>query len=146
MEIFTIGFTQSSAENFFGRLREHRIERLLDVRLNNKSQLAGFAKRDDLAFFLRELLNAEYEHASLLAPGQEMLDAYKKKKEMRWQQYEDSFFQLMKDRRVEEELRPEDFERRTVLLCSEATPENCHRRLIVEYLAGHWPDVTAVHL
>jgi hypothetical protein len=80
MEIFTIGFTQTTAEDFFGRLKSHGIERLLDVRLNNRSQLAGFAKRDDLAYFLRELISAEYEHAPFLAPSQEILDAYKKQK------------------------------------------------------------------
>lgn len=77
MEIFTIGFTQTTAEDFFGRLKSRRIERLLDVRLNNRSQLAGFAKRDDLAYFLRELVGARYEHAPMLAPSQEILDAYK---------------------------------------------------------------------
>ena len=146
MEIFTIGFTQTTAEDFFGRLKAHRIERLLDVRLNNRSQLAGFAKRDDLAYFLRELVGATYEHAPLLAPSGEILDAYKKKKDMPWPEYEERFLRLMSDRRIEDELDPEDFKRRTVLLCSEATPEHCHRRLIVEYLADRWQDLVAVHL
>jgi uncharacterized protein (DUF488 family) len=146
MEIFTIGFTKTTAEEFFGRLKAHNIERLLDVRLNNRSQLAGFAKRDDLAYFLRELAGARYEHAPLLAPTQEILDAYKKKGAMPWQEYEDRFLQLMRDRRIEVELSPADFEQRTVLLCSEATPENCHRRLVVEYLSKHWADIEAVHL
>jgi uncharacterized protein (DUF488 family) len=146
MEIFTIGFTQTTAEDFFGRLKSHRIERLLDVRLNNRSQLAGFAKRDDLAYFLRELVGAQYEHAPILAPSREILDAYKKTKEMTWRDYEERFLGLMRNRRIEVELSPEQFERRTVLLCSEATPEHCHRRLVVEYLADHWPDLVAVHL
>jgi len=146
MEIFTIGFTQSSAEDFFGRLKSQRIKRLLDVRLHNSSQLAGFAKRDDLAYFLRELLDARYEHAPSLAPTQEILDAYKKRKEMSWSQYEDRFLRLMSDRRIEDELSPDDFAQRTALLCSEATADKCHRRLVVEYLADHWPDVAAVHL
>jgi uncharacterized protein (DUF488 family) len=146
MEIFTIGFTQTTAEDFFGRLKSHHIERLLDVRLNNRSQLAGFAKRDDLAYFLRELVGAEYEHAPLLAPSQEILDAYKKRKDMSWQEYETRFLQLMKDRRIETELSADEFELRTVLLCSEATPENCHRRLVVEYLAEYWGNVQIVHL
>lgn len=146
MEIFTIGFTQTTAEDFFGRLKAHRIERLLDVRLNNRSQLAGFAKRDDLAYFLRELVGAKYEHVPLLAPSQEILDAYKKKKDMPWPEYEERFLRLMSDRHVEDELDPEEFKRRTVLLCSEATPEHCHRRLVVEYLAEHWPGLVAVHL
>lgn len=146
MEIFTIGFTQTTAEDFFGRLKAHRIERLLDVRLNNRSQLAGFAKRDDLAYFLRELVGVTYEHVPLLAPSQEILDAYKKKKDMLWPEYEERFLRLMSDRRIEDELDPEGFERRTVLLCSEATSEHCHRRLIVEYLAKHWQGLVAVHL
>lgn len=146
MEIFTIGFTQTTAEDFFGRLKTHRIERLLDVRLNNRSQLAGFAKRDDLAYFLRELVSAAYEHAPLLAPSEELLDAYKKQKSISWPEYEERFLALMRDRGIEQELDPAEFEARTVLLCSEATPEHCHRRLVVEYLAGRWPSLTAVHL
>lgn len=146
MEIFTIGFTRTSAKDFFGRLRSNHIEHLLDVRLNNRSQLAGFAKRDDLAYFLQELVGASYEHAPLLAPTPEILDAYKKKGAMPWQEYETRFLALLKERSIETELRPADFERRTVLLCSEDTPEQCHRRLVVEYLAKHWNDLQIVHL
>lgn len=146
MEIFTIGFTRTTAEDFFGRLKSNRIERLLDVRLNNCSQLAGFAKRDDLAYFLRELIGARYEHAPLLAPSAELLDAFKKEKSISWAEYEDLFLRLMRERRVEAELSPADFEVRTVLLCSEATAEHCHRRLVVEHLAEHWPGLVAVHL
>lgn len=146
MEIFTIGFTRTTAERFFGRLKSHRIERLLDVRLNNRSQLAGFAKRDDLAYFLRELLGASYRHEPLLAPTQEILDAFKKKGAMPWAEYERRFLQLMRAREIENALNPSDFALRTVLLCSEHTAEHCHRRLVVEYLADYWPDVRAVHL
>lgn len=146
MEIFTIGFTRTSAEGFFGRLKSHRIERLLDVRLNNRSQLAGFAKRDDLAYFLRELIGARYEHEPMLAPSREILDAYKKTGDISWPEYEERFLRLMHERHIEDELSRPEFERRTVLLCSEATPEHCHRRLVVEYLGDHWPDLVAVHL
>jgi len=146
VEIFTIGFTQTTAEDFFGRLKAHRIERLLDVRLNNKSQLAGFAKRDDLAYFLRELVGTEYEHAPLLAPSPELLDAYRKRKSISWPEYEERFLALMRDRGIEQELDPAEFKTRTVLLCSEATPEHCHRRLVVEYLSSCWVALTAVHL
>lgn len=146
MEIFTIGFTQTTAEDFFGRLKSNNIERLLDVRLNNRSQLAGFAKRDDLAYFLRALAGAAYEHEPLLAPSQELLEAYKKRKRMPWQEYEERFLGLMRDRRVQDKLRPEEFKQRTVLLCSEATPEHCHRRLVAEYLAEHWTNLQIVHL
>jgi len=146
VEIFTIGFTRTTAEDFFERLKTNRIERLLDVRLNNKSQLAGFAKRDDLAYFLREMVGAEYEHAPLLAPTQDLLDDFKKKKEMPWEEYEDRFLELIAERKIEDQLTPADFSQRTVLLCSEDTPERCHRRLVAEYLRDHWGDVEIVHL
>lgn len=146
MEIFTIGFTKTTAENFFGRLKSSRIERLLDVRLNNRSQLAGFAKEKDLAYFLRELVGAKYEHAPLLAPTQEILDAYKKKGAMPWVEYEDRFLALMRDRRIESTLDPTRFAQRTVLLCSEDTPDRCHRRLVAEYLADRWGDIEIIHL
>lgn len=145
MEIFTIGFTQSTAAGFFERLRQRRIQRLVDVRLNNTSQLAGFAKRDDLIYFLREICQIEYRHEPQLAPTQEMLDAYKKRKG-HWTDYEQAFRQLMTERRIEESLERADYERPSVLLCSEATAEHCHRRLVVEYLAGKWPEVEIVHL
>jgi uncharacterized protein (DUF488 family) len=146
VEIFTIGFTKTTAENFFGRLKANRIERLLDVRLNNRSQLAGFAKRDDLAYFLRELVGAAYEHEPLLAPSQEILDAYKKKGAMPWSEYEERFFALLRQRSIETELDKGSFGPRTVLLCSEDTPDRCHRRLVAEYLAEHWGDIEIVHL
>lgn len=147
MEIFTIGFTKSTAEHFFSRLISNRIERLLDVRLNNRSQLAGFAKRDDLKYFLRELVGARYEEAPLLAPTEDILEAYKRKSRMPWQEYEERFYALMRERAIEAALKPEEFEReRTVLLCSEATPEQCHRRLVVEYLEENWGGIQVVHL
>jgi uncharacterized protein (DUF488 family) len=146
VDIYTIGFTQTTASDFFRRLREAGIERLLDVRLNNRSQLAGFAKRDDLEFFLSELLGASYEHELLLAPSPEILDAYKKRKDIPWGEYEDRFMNLMGERRIESVLDRASFERRTVLLCSEVSPDRCHRRLVVDYLAQHWPTVRAVHL
>jgi uncharacterized protein (DUF488 family) len=145
LEIFTIGFTKSSAAGFFGRLRSAGIRKLMDVRLNNRSQLAGFAKRDDLAFFLREICQADYQHQPLLAPDQEMLDEYKKNGG-EWAVYEDRFFRLMEQRRIETVLTPDDFMPATVLLCSETTPEHCHRRLVIEYLQRHWPTIQAVHL
>jgi uncharacterized protein (DUF488 family) len=145
VEICTIGFTQTTAEHFFKRLADADVERLVDVRLNNSSQLAGFAKAKDLPYFLRELVGATYEHQPLLAPTQELLDAYKKRKG-EWASYEADFLALMERRRVHEVLSPDDFEHRTALLCSEATAEHCHRRLVCEFLAERWPDVRAVHL
>ena len=145
MEIYTIGFTQTTAEHFFGRLKAAGVQRLLDVRLNNSSQLAGFAKAKDLPFFLSELVGATYEHEPLLAPTQELLDEYKKRKGG-WGSYERRFLDLMAERQIERALSPAEFELPTALLCSEATAENCHRRLVCEYLAERWSDVRPVHL
>lgn len=145
MEIYTIGFGQKTAGQFFGALRKAGIQRLLDVRLNNVSQLAGFTKRDDLPFFLRELCQADYAHERLLAPTQELLDAYKKHKGS-WDNYERGFLSLMAERRIEQALDRSSFARRTVLLCSEPTAEHCHRRLVAEYLRDRWCDVEIVHL
>jgi uncharacterized protein (DUF488 family) len=145
MEIYSIGFTQKSAREFFGTLKTHGIERLLDVRLNNTSQLAGFAKQADLAYFLHEICNANYEHEPLLAPTQDILDAYKKQKGD-WGVYESAFLALMRSRSIESVIDKESFKRKTVLLCSEPTAEHCHRRLVLEYLQKHWQGVTILHL
>jgi uncharacterized protein (DUF488 family) len=145
MEIYTIGFTKKTAEQFFGLLKEAGIKRLLDVRLNNVSQLAGFAKREDLAFFLREICAADYVHEPLLAPAQEMLDTFKKKKGS-WEHYACEYRSLMMERRIEESLDRSLFALPTVLLCSEATPEHCHRRLVLEYLAEKWGSLQIAHL
>lgn len=145
MEIYSIGFTKKSAREFFDLLKAAGIRRLLDVRLNNVSQLAGFTKRDDLAFFLREICDAEYRHEPMLAPTQELLDAYKKQRGD-WSTYERSFLELMRDREIEAKLDRAIFDVPTVLLCSEPTPENCHRRLVIDHLALHWPDVRPIHL
>ena len=145
MEIYSIGFTQSTAANFFGRLRQAGIKRLLDVRLNNVSQLAGFAKRDDLSFFLKDLCEAEYLHEPLLAPNQDMLDTFKKQKGS-WQEYERRFLSLMSHRKIEEKIDKHLFDIPTVLLCSEHTAEHCHRRLVLEYLQDKWGDLEIKHL
>jgi len=145
MEIYSIGFTKKSASRFFGALKDAGIERLLNVRLNNTSQLAGFAKQADLKYFLKEICGAAYEHEPLLAPTQEILDAYKKQKGS-WDAYTDAYLALIRSRRVEVQLSRESFEKRTVLLCSEATAEHCHRRLALEYLKRHWDDVVIRHL
>jgi uncharacterized protein (DUF488 family) len=145
MEVYSIGFTQKTAEQFFGLLKGAGIRRLLDVRLNNVSQLAGFAKRQDLPFFLKEICRAEYVHEPLLAPTQEMLDAYKKEKGS-WPEYESKFLALLAERRIEEAIDRSLFSVPTVLLCSEPTPEQCHRRLVLEYLSEKWQDLQAIHL
>ncbi len=145
MEIYSIGFTKKTAEQFFGSLKSSGICRLLDVRLNNVSQLAGFAKREDLRYFLKQICDADYIHEPLLAPTQEMLDDYKKRKGT-WQEYEMKFLALMSERRIEEKLDRSVFSAPTVLLCSELKPDHCHRRLVLEYLNNKWGNVSIRHL
>ena len=145
MDIYTCGFTQKSARQFFESLRGAGIRRLVDVRLKNMSQLAGFAKKDDLAYFLRVICQAEYQHEPLLAPTEELLD-YVKKRKGSWEIYEQEFLALLAQRQIEEHLDRRLFEEPTVLLCSEATPEHCHRRLILQYLNSTWGNITAIHL
>mgnify|MGYP000147264967 CR=1 FL=1 len=145
MEIYTIGFTKKSAKEFFNALRKAGIKRLIDIRLSNSSQLAGFAKRDDLAFFLRELCDAEYMHKPILAPTKEILDGYKKKI-IGWEEYEQRFKKLMADRKVEEVIDKDLFNVPAVLLCSEPKPDKCHRRLVAEYLRDKWGGLKIIHL
>ena len=145
MEIYTIGFTQKSARDFFGTLKAAGIRRLIDVRLNNSSQLAGFTKKDDLIFFLDRICGAEYLHEPQLAPTAEILDGIKKK-QISWDEYEQQFKALLKQRRIAKTLDAQLFNVPAVLLCSEPTPEHCHRRLVAEYLQKNWPDVSITHL
>lgn len=142
VNINTIGFTKSNAEHFFGRLLEAGVKKVFDVRLHNTSQLAGFAKADDLAYFLRKISGIEYVHQPLLAPTDSILKAYKKEKGD-WSVYQGRFLQLMEERKIEQRLKPQMLQG-ACLLCSEATPHYCHRRLIVEYLNGKWGNVLAV--
>ncbi|MGH8863319.1 MAG: DUF488 family protein [Burkholderiales bacterium] len=144
MKLFTIGFTKSTAESFFSRLVTAGVRKIVDVRLNNVSQLAGFAKKDDLRYFLRAIGKMDYEHRPELAPTQEMLDQYKKLRGD-WQQYEKQFLELMVVRRIEATLTPSSVDE-ACLLCSEDKPHHCHRRLVAEYLKGKWGNVDVVHL
>lgn len=145
MEIYTIGFTKKTAAQFFESLNRESIEQLIDVRLNNVSQLAGFSKRDDLKYFLKKICGAEYLHEPLLAPTQVMLDDYKKSKGS-WTDYERQFIALMASREVDKKIPQELFRKRTVLLCSEETAKNCHRRLVLEYLNSKWGNIDSKHL
>jgi uncharacterized protein (DUF488 family) len=145
MEVYTIGFTKRTAAEFFGALKRVGIKRLLDVRLNNSSQLAGFTKREDLPFLLQEICSAEYLHEPLLAPTQDILKDYKKNKGS-WADYERLFLQLMEERKIEERLDRGILSKPTVLLCSEATPFHCHRRLVLEYLDRRWGNLKISHL
>ena len=144
MKIYTVGFTKKSAERFFGTLSAAGVGRLVDVRLNNVSQLAGFAKRDDLRFFAKAVCGIEYVHTTYLAPTQAMLDTYKKRKGA-WSEYEVQFNALMEERAIEL-LAPRELMDGACLLCSEEKPHHCHRRLVAEYLQGKWSDVEICHL
>ena len=144
MKLYTIGFTKKSAEKFFTLLKNSGARRLADVRLNNTSQLAGFAKRDDLEYFVRAICGIEYVHVPDLAPTQDILDAFKKQKGD-WRLYEREFLALMAGRKVEDTV-PREVLDGACLLCSEETPEHCHRRLVAEYLNGKWGGVEVAHL
>lgn len=144
VNLFTIGFTQKTAEQFFDTLVSSRVKRVIDTRLNNISQLAGFTKRTDLEYFLRKIGNIEYIHFLDMAPTKNILDAYKKNNGD-WETYEKGFLQLMRDRQIENKIPPSLIEN-SCLLCSEAKPHHCHRRLVAEYLRDKWGNITICHL
>lgn len=144
VRLFTIGFTQTSAEHFFERLRRAEVERVVDVRLHNASQLSGFAKRDDLAWFLSTIANIGYVHAPWMAPTEELLSSYRAG-ETGWEEYEQRFRELLTERRIEENARLSDFDR-ACLLCSEPNADRCHRRLVAEHLQRALGGIEIVHL
>ena len=143
MKLYTIGFTKTTAENFFYRLKDSGATKIIDVRLNNVSQLSGFAKRDDLKFFAETICAVGYRHIPKLAPTKEILDDYRKRKGD-WTDYERKFLDLMAERKIEE-LNEHDLDG-GCLLCSEDKPHHCHRRLVAEYLREKWGDVQITHL
>ncbi len=142
--MFTIGFTQKSAQKFFETLKRAGVKRVIDTRLNNVSQLAGFAKRSDLEYFLKAIDDIDYIHILDLAPTKDILDEYKKQKGD-WLVYEQKFLKLMADRQIEKKVSP-DLADGACLLCSEAKPHHCHRRLVAEYLNDRWGNVNICHL
>ena len=144
MKLFTIGFTQKSAERFFTLLKSAGVKRVLDIRLNNKSQLAGFSKSDDLAYFLQIIGGIGYRHVVEMAPTQPLLDKARGGKGS-WQSFEKSFLRLMEQRRVEKAVEPKELAD-ACLLCSEHEPDRCHRRLVAEYLARSYSDIEIIHL
>ncbi len=144
MRLMTIGFTKKSAARFFETLRTSGAKRVVDVRLNNVSQLAGFAKKEDLAYFLDKICGIGYVHLPLLAPTQSMLDEYRKQRGG-WQAYEQRFLELMKERKIEDRV-PQEIAAEGCLLCSEEKPHQCHRRLVAEYLKRSWGNVDIQHL
>ncbi len=136
IDVATIGFTKTTASNFFERLIKSGIKKVFDIRLHNTSQLAGFAKADDLAYFLKKICGVEYVHHPLLAPTDDILKAFKRDKGD-WHLFETAFMKLMEQRKIEAQLHPEMFEG-CCLLCSEDKPHHCHRRLVGEYLNAKW--------
>ena len=144
MKLFTIGFTKKSAEQFFTSLSNAGVKLLVDVRLNNVSQLAAFTKKEDLRYFTKAICHIDYQHLPDLAPTKEILDAFKKKKGA-WETYEPKFLELMRSRKIERTLDPSQLDA-ACLLCSEETPDHCHRRLVAEYLQKKWPNVEIHHL
>lgn len=149
MKIYTIGFTKKAARAFFELLKKHQIRQIVDIRLNNVSQLAGFSKGDDLKFFLSEICNIIYLHNVDMAPNKKLLDDYKNKK-ISWQQYETLFNSLLIERNVKDKLERQfkkNFEG-ICLLCSEATADKCHRRLVAEYIKRSFPeaDIQIIHI
>jgi uncharacterized protein (DUF488 family) len=146
MKLYTMGFTQKTAREFFELLRTNGVRRLVDIRVNPSGQLSGFAKQEDLPYFLCELADGcEYLHMPALAPTQEILKDYRADGD--WPRYVTRFEQLMDERDIPNALNRADFEAQpSCLLCSEATPEQCHRRLVAERLVARWPEVEIIHL
>lgn len=144
IKLFTIGFTKKNAETFFEKLKKFGIVKLVDIRLNNVSQLAGFAKKDDLIYFLKVICNCDYVHEPLLAPTKEILDAYKKK-EIAWSDYEKRFNNLLISRKADTLQNTSDLNM-ACLLCSEPTPDKCHRRLVAEFLKDSFGNIEIIHI
>jgi uncharacterized protein (DUF488 family) len=144
MILFTIGFTHKTAEQFFCLLQAAGVRRVLDTRLNNRSQLAGFTKANDLRFFLKSVADIGYRYAPEMAPTEEMLDRYKKRNGS-WSDYENEYLQLLEQRRLYQQITQAELVD-ACLLCSEHEPTHCHRRLAAEYLQRHFADLEIVHL
>ena len=145
MKLYTIGFTKKSAERFFWLLRENGVRLLADIRLHPGGQLSGFARQDDLRYFLRALADCDYIHLPQLAPTGDILSTYRQDK--KWAIYVERFEALMDERDIPRSLDRALFQDgHTCLLCSEDTADKCHRRLVAERLAAHWPGMEIMHL
>ena len=146
IKLYTIGFTKKSAERFFTLLKNAGVSKIVDIRLNNASQLAGFAKGSDLQFFVKNILGASYVHLPDLAPTKELLKSYQDK-DTTWAEYVHVFSEILKKRHIKERYKVEDFDN-CCFLCTEDTPEQCHRRLVAEYLRDVNPDkeIKILHL
>lgn len=144
MRIYTLGFTKKRAQEFFDTLKRNDIKQIVDVRLNNISQLAGFTKKNNLQYFLRELCSIDYYHFEFLAPTKEIRDKYAKTRD--WDIYAREYIELLESRSILDKLEKSFFDRKTCFLCSEASPDHCHRRLLAQYLEEHWGDIDVLHL
>jgi uncharacterized protein (DUF488 family) len=142
--LYTIGFTEKSAEKFFSLLEHNDVRKVVDTRISNASQLAGFAKGKDLAFLARRIGNMEYRHELTFAPTKELLDRYRAK-QMSWDEYATAYLNLLDMRQIAKRVRIEELHQ-NCLLCSEHSPEKCHRRLLAEYLRSKQPDLQIIHL
>jgi uncharacterized protein (DUF488 family) len=144
IKLYTIGFTGKSAEKFFRLLKQNSVTAIIDTRLNNTSQLSGFAKGSDLAFFANEIGNIRYAHRLDLAPSKELLQRYRSGA-MTWNEYETGYLNLLDERKIARKISPEEMHN-CCLLCSEHSPEKCHRRLLAEYLQHVHTGLQIVHL
>ncbi len=142
--IYTIGFTKKTAEKFFNSLIQHKVRKVIDTRINNESQLAGFAKNKDLKYFLKQIGNIEYNHEVKYAPTKELLDKYRKK-DISWGDYTKEYLAIIEERRITDNLSVEDIDG-CCMLCSEDKPDKCHRRLLAEYLQKRFPSLEIVHI
>jgi len=144
MNLYTIGFTKKNAKEFFETLKKNGVKNLVDIRLNNKSQLAGFTKQDDLEYFLNEICGIGYVHMPILAPSEDMLKRYQDES-LSWEAYERDFKDLLKKRNAIKDIK-QDLIDGACLLCSEPTADQCHRRLVAEYIKNHFKNIVIVHL
>lgn len=143
--LYTIGFTKKSAEQFFELLKKNKVNKLVDIRISNSSQLAGFAKGNDLKYFVKTICGIDYKHITDFAPTKDLLDKWRKE-EITWNQYTEVYINLLKDRGILKKYGINIFNN-TCFLCSEETPELCHRRLLVEYFKEHsTEEITIKHL
>lgn len=146
IKVCTIGFTKKTAKQFFSILTKNNIDTVVDIRLNNSSQLAGFSKYPDIEFFLEKICNTGYKHDLHFAPKDSTLTKYKKK-QISWDEYEKEFAQTMMERKITEYIKANySSEGSICLLCSEPTPENCHRRLVANYFKEIFHEVQILHL
>jgi uncharacterized protein (DUF488 family) len=144
IKLLTIGFTNKSAQKFFELLKKNEVKKIIDTRINNTSQLSGFAKGSDLAYFAKEIGNMDYLHKLDFAPTKELLEKYRKGT-ITWEEYETEYLNLLDTRKVGNKINVEELHQ-NCLLCSEHTPEKCHRRLLAEYIKAHFNNVEIIHL